>query len=237
METTKTSSQLAIPAAIIIAGALIAGSLYFSNMRSAAANKPLAYDPNAPTAEQQQVKGIQANDWIKGSKDAKIAIVEYSDPECPFCRIFDETMIKISDEFGPKGDVVWIYRHLPLAQLHTKAHHEAEAMECAGRVGGQDGFWNFAKTLFGNTPSNDGLDQNLLQKFAATAGLDVGAFNKCLTNGDAKARVDADLADAEKLGISGTPQSYILYKGQQVPIEGAQPYEKVKKIVQQLLAQ
>jgi protein-disulfide isomerase len=229
-------NQLAIPAAIIIAGALIAGSLYLSNTRTSA-NQPLVYDPNAPTAETQQVKGIQENDWIKGDKDAKIAIVEYSDPECPFCRIFNDTMIKIIDEFGPTGDVVWVYRHLPLAVLHQKAQYESEAMECAGKLGGQAAFWSFATELYTNTPSNDGLDHALLPQFAKNAGVDVTAWQQCLDNGDAKARIDADLADAESLGISGTPQSFILYKGQQVPIEGAQPYDKVRKIIQQLLTQ
>lgn len=227
-------NQYAIPAAIIIAGALIAGSLYLSNSNK---NKPLVYDPDAPTAATQEVKGIQKNDWVRGSKDAKIVMIEYSDSECPFCRLFHTTMKRIYDEHGSKGEVAWVYRHLPLAVLHEKAQAEAEAMECVGQLGGNDAFWKFADTLFENTPSNDGLDHALLPQFAQKAGVDAAQFNACMKEGRGKARVAQDLADAESLYISGTPHSFIVYKGQQVPIEGAQPYEKVKKIISQLLAQ
>lgn len=227
-----TVEKFAIPIAIVIAGALIAGALYFSNSGTAAQVQPGA---NGPQATAQTVSAVRADDHIMGNPKAKITIVEFSDPECPFCKRFHETMHKIMNNYGKDGDVAWVYRHLPLPQLHQKAQRESEALACAAQVGGNENFWKYADGLYAITPSNDGLEDTQLFTIAKNVGLDAGAFKDCVDNGKAKKRVDADVEEANALGINGTPQSFILFGDQQIPIEGAQPYEVIKQLIDQLL--
>lgn len=227
------NNQLAIPVSIVIAGALIAGALYMSNTK----NTATAQQVNNGTDAQEliPVPEVTEKDWIKGNPNAEMKIVEYSDPECPFCRMFDATMQKIIGEYGQGGKVAWVYRHMPLSMLHQKAYDESVAMQCAGMLGGTTAFWIFADELYAKTPSNDGLDHALLPQFAAKAGIDAKKFADCRAGEEAKKVVDAHLAEAEQLGIQGTPHSFILYKGEQVSIDGAQPYEAVKRIIDTLL--
>jgi protein-disulfide isomerase len=233
----NSSSQLGVPVAIVIAGALIAGALYATSSKPAA---PAAQGPAAqqgPAIVDQTVKGIQADDHIVGSKDAKVVVVEFSDPECPFCRMFHETMHQVMDEYKDSGKVAWVYRNLPLPQLHQKARKEAMALECAGKLGGNDGFWKFTDELYKNTPSNDGLDHALLPTFAEKAGVDKAAFNKCLDSEETKDLVDEDVKEGESLGINGTPQSFVIANGKQIAIEGAQRFPTVKETIEKMLAE
>lgn len=222
--------NLAIPLSIVIAGALIAAALYFSDNntsgRAAQGNEPRV------TAN---IPAVTEKDWIIGNPNAKVKIVEYSDPECPFCRIFHTTMQRIMREYKDGGQVAWVYRHMPLAVLHQKAHDEAVAMQCAGILGGNEAFWKFTDALFAATPSNDGLDHGMFPQFAKTAGIDVKKFDACRAGEDAKKIVDASLSEAENLGIQGTPASFVVVNDEQVSIDGAQPYEVVKKIVEEVL--
>lgn len=108
------------------------------------------------------VNPVTPNEHIKGNPNAEVFVIEYSDPECPFCKRFHETMKSVMQEYGDTGKVAWVYRHFPLDALHTKARKEAEAFECAAELGGNVKFWEYADKLFEITPSNDGLDPKLL---------------------------------------------------------------------------
>ena len=107
-----------------------------------------------------QIRPVSSEDHILGNKNAKIVIVEYSDLECPFCKVFHNTMHQVVEKSN--GDVAWVYRHYPIPQLHKKAFHEAEATECAWEQKGNDGFWKYMDKLFEITTSNDGLDESRL---------------------------------------------------------------------------
>lgn len=101
-----------------------------------------------------------ADEHILGNLNAKIIIVEYSDPECPFCKVFHNTMHQVVD--NGSGEIAWVYIHYPIPQLHPKAFHEAEATECAWEQGGNKAFWKYMDKLFEITPSNNGLDESRL---------------------------------------------------------------------------
>ncbi len=237
-ESTHQQSPYAIPAAIVIAGALIAGALFFAQPRQAAPQ--LGQEGGAPSAPQvtdQTVKGVQPDDNIVGNKDAKVVIVEFSDTECPFCKMFHDTMNRIMTEYGSSGDVAWVYRHYPLEVLHKKAFKEAVALECVSKLGGQDAFWKFTNNLYEVTPSNDGLNHAELPAMAAKAGVSKAAFESCFKNDETKARVQRDMDEGAALGIGGTPQSYIISNGKQISIEGAQQYQTVKGYIDQMLAE
>ena len=145
-------------------------------------------------------------------------------------------MNRIIREYGEKGEVAWVYRHFPIASLHPTAHKEAQATECANKLGGNIKFWEYTNKLFEITPGNNGFNIAELPKIAKTVGLDVGAFNTCLESGEMKAVVDAGLESGRKAGVSGTPHSIILVDGKAVgSIHGAQPYEAVKAQIDELL--
>lgn len=223
----KTVAQAyAIPFAIIIAGLAIASAIYFGGDKK-----------NVAAAIGTTIDPVTSADHIIGNPNAKIVIVEYSDTECPFCKAFQPTMQKVMDEYGKNGQVAWVYRGYPLP-MHTKAEKEAEATECANKLGGNTKFWEFLNKIFEVTPANNGLDPAELPKIAGEIGLDVTAFNTCLNSGEMKKIVDADIASGNKVGVSGTPTSFVLVNKKVIgQIEGAQPFESVKAGIENTLKQ
>lgn len=229
-----------VPVAIVIAGALIAAAVYFggvqigSGQQGGGVDKSLAAeDDGAQQSITGEVRPISEQDHIRGAASAKITVIEYSDLECPFCKMFHPTMQKLLEEYP--DDVRWVYRHFPLEQLHSKAMKEAEATECAGEQGK---FWEFTDKIFEVTPSNDGLDLGQLPQLAEEVGVsDITQFKTCLESGKYKQRVQDDVADAIAAGGRGTPYSVILTEdGQKFPILGAQPYESVKQAIDRVLS-
>lgn len=247
MNETKPQSALNIPTAIIIAGAIIAGSVIYTM-------KPVPSTDQAAAALSGtiSVKSVTTNDHILGNPSAKIKIVEYSDPSCPFCKVFHNTMRKIVNEYGKSGDVAWVYRHFPIDKpgtrpdgtaLHPNAGHESQAMECASALGGEDKFWAYTNRLYEVTPSvtgssPDGLDQKELYTIAQFVGLNANDFKTCLDSGRYKDKVDASYEEGLKAGIQGTPMSFLVTPaGKQIAIEGAQPYETLKSAIDAILAE
>lgn len=90
---------------------------------------------------------VTAADHIRGDINAPVKIVEFSDIDCPFCKKFHTTMQEVMKTYGKDGKVAWVYRHLPLTQLHPDAKNKAEASECVTEIGGKDKFWAFVDRL------------------------------------------------------------------------------------------
>jgi len=254
----ETLQKLAVPIAIVVAGGMIAVSLFFVNSR------PVANTGPQPTV-MTEIRGVQGDDHIKGNPNAKIVIVEFSDTECPFCKQFHETMNRIVAEYGAVGDVAWVYRHFPIPSLHPKAPKEAEALECAFEQGGNEMFWKFTDKVYQTTNANNSLDIGIhnspatppngpdgkpyyaqkkprsdtdagqLSDFAVELGLDRAQFEACIKNGSTADRVNTDAAEVVASGGQGTPHSIIIVDGEQIPLEGAQPYETVKAMIESLL--
>lgn len=224
---------MAIPAAIVIGFGLIALSVYFSGGNSPAA---VAVDEATTTkADLSKIAPVTADDHIRGNPNAPLVIVEYSDFDCPFCQNFHGTMKKIMDEYGPSGDVAWVYRNMPLTSLHPSAMHLAEAGECVAELGGNDAFWKFADMIFGERAQNEPTNIARLPEFAESAGVDKTAFEECVDSGRHQADIDADTDNAIAIGAQGTPYSVILAGDQKMVINGAQPYEWVKPLIDGLL--
>jgi len=230
------TKNLTIPVAIIVAGMLIAGAVYFSaskNTTIAGVNNQPQQGAEQLTESLDQMKAVSKDDHIRGNLDAPVKIVEYSDTECPFCKHFHKTMNQIMDEYGKDGKVAWVYRHFPIDQLHPiKARSEATAFECANELGGNDKFWAYADRLYEITPSNNGLDQAELPKIAAYVGLDTAKFNTCLTSGKFDKHIEDEVQNAIATGANGTPWSIIVAKkGKKYPISGALPYASIKQLI------
>lgn len=213
-------NQKNIVSAIIIAGILIAGAILLKDVG------PVVVDNDNTNSAVFNGRVVSSSDHILGNLSAPIIVVEYSDFECPFCKTFHETMHRVVNDSD--GKVAWVYRQYPIPQLHPKAFREAEASECAYDQGGNDAFWKYTDRIFEVTPSNNGLAEAELPKIADYIGLNAGLFVDCLTSGKFKDKVQADIDDGKKMGVNGTPSSFILKKGKLVgTIPGAMAYEAV----------
>ncbi len=182
----------------------------------------------------KKIPGLTDKDHVRGSRDAKVFLIEYSDFECPFCKRFHPTLLQLLEEYGDQ--LALVYRHFPLDQLHPKADKEAEASECVRELGGEEAFWKFVDKIFEVTPSNNGLDHTQLPTYASEAGVDSGAFKSCLDSGKYADYVEADFQGGGNAGITGTPGNFVLnQKGEAWMVVGAQPYENVKAVIDEAL--
>lgn len=236
------NERYSVPGAIVLAGAIIAGAIVFTQASvpttrtSGISPTPAATDAATPSPTFQiTLRSVDASrDHIRGAADAPVTLVEYSDLECPFCRVFHATLQQALKDYD--GKIRWVYRHFPITQLHSKAQKEAEASECAAEQGK---FWEFIDRIFEITPSNDGLDPEQLTATAQHVGINIATFAECLKSGKHAARVQKDLQDAATAGAQGTPYTVILgpqgEKGEKIPLTGAQPYPTLKKVLDQLL--
>ncbi|MBI1975811.1 MAG: thioredoxin domain-containing protein [Candidatus Vogelbacteria bacterium] len=224
-----------IAAAIIAAGALIAGAVYYRGLVPLPRQGAAATAPVNDTGQLENLRPIGTADHIRGNPKAPILLVEYSDTECPFCKRFHATLRDIQATYG-EDTVAWAYRHFPLS-IHTKAKTEAEALECAAELGGNSAFWKYADLLFERTPSNDGLDLTVLPQIATDIGLDVKLFADCVANERHSDRIEADAANAIATGGRGTPWTIAIGPGNTVtPINGSQPSDIVSSAIDMLLA-
>lgn len=222
-----------IPLAIVVAGLFIAGAVYMKGPTGGSATAPNQFDvKNTKTT----MKPVSAEDHLLGNPDADLIIVVYSDTECPYCKVFHNTMRQIMAEYGKNGRVAWVYRLLPLEQLHQRAPKETEAALCVSELGGKAKFWDYLDSIFETTGSNDSLDTAQLPLLASKLGIDTKAFNSCLSSGKYTATVKAMVQEGMQAGAQGTPYSVIVTKkGETFPIEGAFPYANLKPIIDSLL--
>ena len=148
-----------------------------------------------------------ARDHVWGDAKAPVSIIEYSDFECPFCKTFYGTPEEVVKRLAGKANFVW--RQFPLPMHGTVAAREALAVECAGRIGGHNAFWGYARDIMRRTRSNGqglpGSEHDPLLALAEEHQLDGGAFAKCLDSAEAGQMVAEDTKDGEGAGISGTP--------------------------------
>jgi len=169
----------------------------------------------------QQVSA--ANSPAKGSANAPIEMIEFSDFQCPFCLRADPTVRQVLSTYGDR--IRFVYRHYPLPN-HPSARPAAEAAACAGEQGK---FWPYHDRLFANPTKLSDAD---LKQSAAELGLNAAQFNACVDTHKLKAQIDADIKDGEEAGVNGTPAFFV--NGRM--ISGAQPYDVFKKIIDEELA-
>lgn len=229
----KSHRDYILPASIVIAALIIGVALVYNAGKQA---EP-AYNPPVGANEQPQgqgspsnVKPVSAKDHIFGDPNAPVKIVEFSDLECPFCKQFHQTMRSAMTLY--EGKVAWIFRNFPLPQLHPKAPAEAQAAECAAKLGGNDKYWTFIDNVFEVTPSNNGLNPAELPKIAQEIGLNTANFNVCLSSDYGKDIIQADTEDAVNSGAQGTPYSVVIAPdGTKSIINGAMSLDQVKSII------
>ena len=174
-------------------------------------------------------------DHISGDADAPVTLVEYSDFECPYCKRFHPTVIRLMEE--NRGQLRWVYRHFPLAFHNPGAQTQAEAAECVGELAGNDAFWEYIHALYRKTKSGGrGFPLDGLRPLAEETGVNGDAFDECMASGRTAARVRQDHNDGIDIGISGTPAGiFINRRGEARFVAGALPIEELQAVVDDLL--
>jgi len=142
----------------------------------------------------------EERDHLRGPLEAPVTVVEYGDFECPYCGRAEPVVREL---LAGQGDVRYVWRHLPLPQVHPHAALAAEAAEAAAA---QDAFWPMHDLLL---ERQDHLLPKDLFRYAAELGLDIQSFGEDLREHRTAARVAQDVESAELSGVSGTPTFFV----------------------------
>jgi protein-disulfide isomerase len=168
---------------------------------------------------------IRADESIRGKKDAPLLLVEYSDFECPFCTRGYQTVMDLMKKYGDK--IKFVYKHLPLS-FHPQAMIAAKYYE-AVRLQAADKAFKFHDEIF----KNQGKLKNgeaFLKSVAKSVGADMDKLAKDITSKEVEARINADMEEAGKFGMQGTPGFII----NGVPVKGAYPADHFGDIIGEL---
>jgi protein-disulfide isomerase len=175
---------------------------------------------------------------LRGSATAPVVLLLFSEFECPFCRkLFQEVLPTLDKEYVATGRILVAFRHLPLTSIHANAMPAAIASECAQSRGR---FWDFHDRLFG---ASEKLGSNVIAQAWAGVDLPHDGLGKCLRSDAARKQVDADVREAERLGVKSTPTSFV---GRRLPggevavnagLSGAQPIARFRELLDTALNQ
>ena len=179
--------------------------------------------PSKPKGDEQIYKVILGGAPVKGSDDAKVTIVEWSDFQCPFCGRVMPTLKQIEETYGK--DVRIAFKQNPLP-MHPNAPFAAKAALAAQK---QNKFWQMHDKLFeaNNSHAQDGLNKDKVEQMAKEIGLDMEQFNRDVASTEITDILRSDQAQAAQLGANGTPHFFV----NGVRISGAMPFESFKTII------
>lgn len=187
-----------------------------------------------PTPTQSQSTHVEIGHLPTiGEANAKVVVVEFTDFQCPYCKIFlDNTFGKIKDDYIQTGKVRFAVRHFPLSG-HTNAQKAGEAVECANEKGK---FWDYHNTLFAKQSDWASKSQsdvvNAFADYANDMGMNREEFKICVESGKFASAVTSDLSYGQSKSVSGTPTSFINLQ----QITGAVDYSEFKSAIEQELA-
>jgi Na+/H+ antiporter NhaA len=139
-------------------------------------------------------------DHVRGADQALVTLVEYGDYECPFCGMAEPV---IRELLADDGDLRYVWRHLPLTDVHPHALLAAEGAEAAARQGS---FWPMHDQLLAH---QDALTADDLLRYAAQLGLDTGRFTADLRRHAGEAKITEDVDSADLSGVTGTPTFFV----------------------------
>ena len=161
---------------------------------------------------------------FRGGASAPVTIVKFEDFHCPYCKRAQATLSQILLKYGDRVKIV--HRDFPIDTLHPGARLAAEAGRCAKE---QDKFWPFHDLLYSNSPKTD---PEQLKAYAQQVGMNMGAFDQCVSRETYKEAVQKDVDLGLELGLSGTPSFFINGR----LFSGAQPFENFVEVIDQELA-
>lgn len=148
---------------------------------------------------------ISEQDHVKGSRDARVTIVEYSDFQCPACAQYYPIVKALADEFDQQ--IAIVYRHFPLITIHPFADLAARSTEAAAAQGK---FWEMHDMLFENqTEWTSSSPRDTIRGYAESLGLDVVQFEADLESDAVKDKVRGDLLSGQRARVNATPTFFV----------------------------
>ncbi len=168
------------------------------------------------------VNAVVSTDQIKGNREAKTVLVEYSDFQCPACAAYVPLTKQLLEEFNDR--IVFAYRHFPLSQ-HKNAKQAALASEAGGRQGK---FWQIHDMIFENQEEWAETDnaEEIFIKYAEKSGLDIDRFKNDLKSEELKNKIAADLRSGQSANINSTPTFFL--NGEKIQPKN---YEEFKQMI------
>jgi protein-disulfide isomerase len=225
-----------VVAALIIGGSIVAGSFLVQSSVEKTARQISALEDAIENAGVAPARGARPERLdpnrrysvntqgapVRGSPDAKLAIVEFSDFQCPFCARVNPTLLQILGEYD--GKVRIVFKHMPLS-IHPKAPAAHAAAEAAHRQGK---FWEMHDKIFADQRS---MSPEKYLEYAQQLGLDMEAFRRDVADNAIQKRIDADAAEAARLAVGGTPGFFVNGRF----LNGAVPFTAFQELINEEL--
>lgn len=187
----------------------------------------LASRPPSETGPVVAVDSVNIDDWIKGNRDAKVVLIEYSDFQCPACAFYYPLLKKFSEEFGDK--IAIVYRHFPLPN-HQNAKPAAYAAEAAGKQGK---FWEMHDIIFDS--QKDWKDRRnadeIFINYAQTLNLNIDQFKTDFASKEIRKKVEGAYQNGIGLGLNSTPTFFLNGK----KLANPRNYEDFRNIIIQAI--
>ncbi len=212
-EQPKSGGWL-LPVSIVIAGLMIAGSVYYVGRQSVAQKPSTTSDGN--------------RDAVLGNLEAPVTFIEYGDYQCPFCgRFFHQVEPPLREEYIKTGKVKMVFRNFQI--LGDESTAAGAASECAKDQGK---FWQYHDALYtaetaDGKENNGNLNRDLFLMLGQNLGLDMTSFTACLDANKYGDLVIKETNAGKTMGLDGTPTSFI--NGEKVA--GSQPYSVFKTVI------
>ena len=240
-EVAQNSGAPIVAAALIVGASIVAGALLVRSsveeatvqladlndaveamdVAAAEPSRAAAARPGRPDPDRRYAVNTKGSP-IKGNPEAQIAIVEFSDFQCPFCGRVTPTLKQIEREYGDRVRIV--FKHLPLS-MHPKAPAAHAAAEAAHRQGK---FWEMHDLIFSD---QRGMSEERYVDYAGQLGLDLEQFKADTSSDDVKKRIEEDSSEARRLGVTGTPGFFVNGRF----LSGAQPFDAFKSLIDEEL--
>lgn len=177
---------------------------------------------------QQSLTNVSEGGHARGNDDAKVALVEFSDFQCPACKAAKPNVDRVLSEY--KGKVKLVYKHFPLTSIHKNGVAAAVASEAAGK---QEKFWEIHDVLFEKQDewSVSDTPNDLFKKYAADLKLDEKAFSDALNSQELEKKVMQEEDEGVKNGVNATPTFFVNNR----KVKYDTTYESLKKAVDEAL--
>lgn len=175
------------------------------------------------------IDAVTSTDWIRGVRNGKTVLVEYSDFQCPACARYEPILRQLEQEFGQRLE--FVYRYFPLRQIHINAELSAAAAEAAGKQGK---FWEMHDTIFDH--QNDWAEspsaRTIFIGYAEGLKLDMEKFKSDFDSGETADRIEKDFRGGERAGVNSTPTFFL--NGQKIP--NPRTYAEFQTLINQTIA-
>ena len=210
---------LSLVVGMLLSGKSLGSPALAANNQPSVPTQPT--DPSQPVAAAPVKPVDEKNDHIRGPKNAKVTLIEYSDYQCPFCLRHEASIQQALKDYP--NDVRVVYRNFPLTSIHPEAQKAAEAAECAGEQGK---YWEMHDAIFQANADNQ-MSVAKWKEIAGTLKIDTKKFNDCLDGGKTAASIAQEEQEGSDAGVQGTPGTFV----NGTLVEGAVPYATLKSMI------